>query len=107
MDQSLLRLTLHLAEARGGQAPLVADAFNTACPKNINQAAVNVNGAWSGAVNLMSLSYVLYKVYEYIYDILCGCVWLLLLSSGKEIMWKWIMTTEDPKHRATVNIVIP
>ena len=33
MDQSLLRLTPHLAEARGGQGPLVADAFNTACPK--------------------------------------------------------------------------
>lgn len=45
MDQSLLRLTLHLAEARGGQAPLVADAFNTACPKNNNQAPVNVEGA--------------------------------------------------------------
>lgn len=36
MDRSLLRLTPHLAEARGGQAPLVADAFNTACPKNYN-----------------------------------------------------------------------
>ncbi|AWP20092.1 putative wiskott-Aldrich syndrome protein -like [Scophthalmus maximus] len=32
MDRSLLRLTPHLAEARGGQGPLVADAFNTACP---------------------------------------------------------------------------
>lgn len=37
MDRSLLRLTPHLAEAKGGQGPLVADAFNTACPKNINQ----------------------------------------------------------------------
>lgn len=41
MDRSLLRL----AEARGGQGPLVADVFNTACPKNNNQAAVNVEGA--------------------------------------------------------------
>lgn len=48
MDQSLLRLIPHLAEARGGQGPLVADAFNTACPKNNNQALVS--GAW-GAVN--------------------------------------------------------
>lgn len=45
MDRSLLRLTPHLAEARGGQAPLVADVFNTACPKNNNQAPVNVEGA--------------------------------------------------------------
>lgn len=37
MDRSLLRLTPHLAEARGGQGPLVADAFNTACPKTNNQ----------------------------------------------------------------------
>lgn len=36
MDRSLLRLTPHLVEARGGQAPLVADAFNTACSKNYN-----------------------------------------------------------------------
>ncbi|KAF3849923.1 hypothetical protein F7725_019642, partial [Dissostichus mawsoni] len=41
MDQSLLLLTAHLAEARGGQGPLVADAFNTACPKNNNQTLVN------------------------------------------------------------------
>ena len=40
MDQSLLRLTSHLAEARGGQGPLVAGAFNTACPKNKNEALV-------------------------------------------------------------------
>lgn len=32
MDRFLLRLTPHLAEARGGQAPLVADAFNATCP---------------------------------------------------------------------------
>ena len=52
MDRSLLRLTPHLAEARGGQGPLVADAFNTACPKNNNQTLViNVEGAESGAVN--------------------------------------------------------
>ncbi|MEQ2164673.1 hypothetical protein GOODEAATRI_009112 [Goodea atripinnis] len=30
MDRSLLRLTPHLAEARDGQAPLVAADFNTA-----------------------------------------------------------------------------
>lgn len=51
MDQSLLLLTAHLAEARGGQGPLVADAFNTACPKNNNQTLVNAEGAQSGAVN--------------------------------------------------------
>ncbi|KAJ4928769.1 hypothetical protein JOQ06_004394 [Pogonophryne albipinna] len=51
MDQSLLLLTTHLAEARGGQGPLVADAFNTACPKNNNQTLVNAEGAHSGAVN--------------------------------------------------------
>lgn len=45
MDRSLLRLTSHLAEARGGQGPLVADAFNTACPKNNNHALVNIDGA--------------------------------------------------------------
>lgn len=45
MDRSLLHLAPHLAEARGGQAPLVADAFNTACPKNNNQAPVNLEGA--------------------------------------------------------------
>ena len=51
MDQSLLLLTAHLAEARGGQGPLVADTFNTACPKNNNQTLVNAEGAQSGAVN--------------------------------------------------------
>lgn len=40
MDRSVLRLTPHLAEARGGQVPLAADVFNTACPKNYDQALV-------------------------------------------------------------------
>lgn len=42
MDRFLLRRNPHLAEARGGQAPLKADAFNTASPKNNNQAPVHV-----------------------------------------------------------------
>lgn len=70
MDRSLLRLIPHLAEARGGQGPLVADAFNTACPKNNNQALVS--GALRDAVNEMPLNYVSHKVSEYLYDILCG-----------------------------------
>lgn len=42
MDRFLFRHNLNLAEARGGQAPLKADAFNTACPKNNIQAPVDV-----------------------------------------------------------------
>ncbi|XP_056284535.1 uncharacterized protein si:ch211-51e12.7 isoform X5 [Pseudoliparis swirei] len=50
MDRSLLLLlllllTLHLVEARGGQGPLVADAFNTACPENKTQTLDHVEGA--------------------------------------------------------------
>lgn len=58
MDRSLPRLTPHLAEARGGQGPLVAGDISTACPKNHNRAAVDVKGAPSGAENQTALSYV-------------------------------------------------
>lgn len=55
MDRSLLLLTPHLAEASGGQGPLVADAFNTAYPKK--QSLLNC---------------VFKKESEYLFDILCG-----------------------------------
>lgn len=61
MDPSLLLLTPHLAEARGGQGPLVAGAFNTACPKINTQVLVNVDRAGSVVMNETLLNYVLYK----------------------------------------------
>lgn len=68
MDRSLLRLIPHLAEARGGQGPLVADAFNTAFPKmfiNIFSVKGPKEVLWNGLKSLCTKFIIIWPTVYY------------------------------------------